>query len=80
MSRLNARSEWLLRYAVGRLPYGFCTTTRLEGSPDGLDMTNVRGLQKRGWMREGENGIFYATEAGKAAVKNLEIRSGWRKG
>ncbi len=34
-------------------------------------MTNVRGLIRRGWMREGQMGLFYITEAGLEAVKTL---------
>jgi hypothetical protein len=73
-SKLNADSLWLLRFIVARLPGGYAVTTPMPSDrPPGVSMLSMRGLQRRGLVRESESGgIFYATQEGAEVLKEYD--------
>ena len=71
--KLSIQSAWLLRHLASLHPRGLCATNPMPCHwREQPDMTNMRGLMKRGWAKESSiGGIFYITEAGLAAAAAL---------
>jgi hypothetical protein len=85
--KLNDQSAYLLLVFMERGPRGFTRSSRPPSlvqfearkyySPNGLSMSTIRGLQKRGWITENNNHIFYLTQDGEDAGKQLLMDPIW---
>lgn len=75
MAKLLPHSLYLLRHVIEN--NGYCVTHAIpcilqDGTPEplGMSMSTMRGLEKRGYVKESHSGIWRATEEGKlAAIK-----------
>jgi hypothetical protein len=85
--KLSKPTKFLLLWLAKRHPYGCTRTTSIYGAE--LDeqpkMTQLRGLVRRGWVREAREGnkpcgyplgIFYITEEGLEVARTLLHASG----
>lgn len=83
---LSRQSRWLLLYLDERHPVGISTTVPLPcfDHRDKPDINNLRGLIRRGWVREAtmdgmpwshKIGIFYITEEGRNAAAALKAHT-----
>ena len=73
MRKLLPHSLYLLRHVIEN--NGYCVTiaipsTLQDGTPEplGMSMSTMRGLEKRGYVKETHSGIWRATEEGKHAA------------
>ena len=73
-TKLNERSKWLLKHTVSKLPYGVASIHPFPcDAPVGVGMSTMRGLQKRGFVKESTNGwVFFATERGGKALEEID--------
>ena len=71
--KLNEKGFWLLSYVRSLHPRGYVVTNRLPavGAPLGISMSTMRGLQKRGFVREDQY-IFFITDKGLQYLEKLK--------
>lgn len=87
MTHLNDRQCWLLIYLLSRYPSGISETSRVPyscdlngknyGCPGGIGMLNIRGLQKRGYVKALGNGLYALTENGVIVAQNAADDPRW---
>jgi hypothetical protein len=87
MTRLNDRQAWLLIYMLSKHPIGICEihgvpysctySGKYYGCPSGIGLGNMRGLERRGYVRETYPGLFYLTENGVLAAEHAAGDERW---
>lgn len=86
-SKLSDRQAWLLIYLLTRYPRGVSENGKVPhscdwlgknyGNPGGIGMGNLRGLEKRGYVKEQREGLFYLTENGVLAAEAAAVDTRW---
>lgn len=68
--KLSRQSRWLLLYMLQRHPIPLSTTVPLPCDyRDKPDFHNLRGLMRRGWVREKPSRLFELTAQGLEAAR-----------
>ena len=87
ITKLNDRQSWLLIYMLSRhpnavvstkaVPYSCDLNGRNYGCPGGIGMGNLRGLQRRGYVKDQGYGLFSLTEEGVLRAQEEADDSRW---